>query len=633
MSASDEILAFARCLYSKGDIVEWRAIKTPSVESGYCLAEELKDQEAILDKLNAAGMNIYVGANPRREKWLKGDASVDICRTIFVDFDGLDDTKDYDMQALDRIRQAGLPMPTMRVFSGHGVHCYWRLLAKTTPIEWSEAQARMIATLGSDRTIKNPERIMRLPGFENVKQEQKAPCFILDADCKKVCDITDLLDHCVAEIPPVPDSPTPVMTQKYPLLETKARAMLYAAKWPGCVEGERNNTAYLHACQMVNDFKVPEDETLDILKQWNAYNTPPLPDAELLTSLKSAVKGAKNPPGCKLADRPRKSMFVAPACSGATTSEAGGQVKSSVPETRSGEEPSTELWGLLESQMSGAYTNLSWPWEKLTEFGQCLTPATRTIIVGGTGGSKSLAILQALRLWVNDKIKCAVLELERGRDFHLARVLAQQAGIAELTKPKWVKANPDVATQLFQEHKDYLDKMGKAIHTVDRTFTIVQAAEWVEKQVAEGCRIIVLDPVTALTRGKESWLDDEMFISRIEKASRSSGASLICVTHPKKGGTSSPDVDNIAGGAAWARFPDAVIWLESHEPKVSKIRADCGTDEQTHNRTVWLLKTRSGEGEHVRLAYRFQTGKEESDTGALTLKELGIIVKGKKNGS
>ena len=43
-----------------------------------------------------------------------------------------------------------------------------------------------------------------------------------------------------------------------------------------------------------------------------------------------------------------------------------------------------------------------------------------------------------------------------------------------------------------------------------------------------------------------------------------------------------------------------------------------------------LLKTRSGEGEHLRLAYRFETGKHEQDIGALTLRELGILVKTKK---
>jgi hypothetical protein len=288
------------------------------------------------------------------------------------------------------------------------------------------------------------------------------------------------------------------------------------------------------------------------------------------------------------------------------------------------------LWGLLESQMSGKYVNLDWPWPMLTNFGQCLTPATRTILVGGTGASKSLAILQALRYWVENGIKCAVLELERGRDFHLSRALAQKVGIADLTKSKWVKENPVLTTKAWHDNKDFLDQMGKSIHTIDRTFTIVHAAEWVERQVAEGCRIIVVDPVTALSRGKESWIEDEAFISRIEKASRASGASLICVTHPKKGFTHSPDIDNIAGGAAWARFPDAVLWLESHEPKTSKIRTDLGSCEYTHNRTLWLLKTRSGEGEHVRLAYQFQTGKEEFDSGALILKEFGPIMKTKK---
>ena len=123
-----------------------------------------------------------------------------------------------------------------------------------------------------------------------------------------------------------------------------------------------------------------------------------------------------------------------------------------------------------------------------------------------------------------------------------------------------------------------------------------------------------------------------MLLARTEQTVRKSGMVAIFVLHPKKGGRRRPTrprqsprrrgvAEGIAGFGGVA---------ESHEGKKLPIRTSCGTDEQKHNRTVYVLKARSGEGENTRLAYKFQTGKDQGDTGALTLRELGLIVRRKK---
>lgn len=613
---AEQVLSYARCLYNRGDIVEWRAIGGGRVESGWVLAEELSKQVDMFSGHNQSGLNIYVGANPRSEAGKRSDANVKTFQTVFVDFDHMDnrDGESLDEQACSRIENAGLPAPTLRVFSGHGIHAYWRLLTALSPEQWVDTQERLIATLDTDRVIKNPERIMRLPGFRNVKDPTKpVDCFVLSADPKHVVDVSDLLDHCKS-VTVQPAACRPKVLGRPPMLEAYGRAMLYAAKWQPCSEGERNSEAYRHACQLVNDFSLGEDDAWGIVSGWNQTNVPPLPESELRKAFDDAKKYAKRVPGSKLVET------------------RSPQRRIPMPATSPIVDPASELGDLIESQIDGRYTNIAWPWPVLTDMGQCLTPQTRTVLVGGAGASKSLAVLQAVAMWVESGIKCAVLELERSRDFHLARVLAQRVGVADLTKPKWVRENAETARRYFADHREYLNLIGGAIHTVPRTFTVDHAAEWAEARIADGCRVIVLDPVTALTRGKDCWADDEQFVSRLEKAARGSGTSVVCVTHPKKGGSSLPDIDNLAGGAAWSRFPDAVIWLESHDMRVSTIRTVCGTDEQEYNRTVWLLKTRSGDGEHLRLAYRFQTGKAQRDTGALTLTELGVVMKTKKKG-
>jgi hypothetical protein len=293
-------------------------------------------------------------------------------------------------------------------------------------------------------------------------------------------------------------------------------------------------------------------------------------------------------------------------------------------------DPASELGAQIEAQIDGRFVNIPWPWAWLTGLVQGLTPGSRLGIVGAGGASKSFMVTQALAVWLERGIKVAVLELERSRAFHLSRVLAQRTSVADLTRSDWVRENPETVRHLFAEHREFLNRIGEAIYTVPRQLTTSQGAEWIEQRAAEGFRIVIADPVTSLVCRGDPWIEHEQFLARTEQAVRASGASLIVITHPRKGGGGLPDLDNIAGGAAWARSLDSVIWLESHDAKVSRIKTPCGSDEQSHNRTLYLLKTRSGEGENMRLAYRFETGKEPGAKGALVLTELGPILKTRK---
>jgi len=211
-------------------------------------------------------------------------------------------------------------------------------------------------------------------------------------------------------------------------------------------------------------------------------------------------------------------------------------------------DPASELGAQIEDQIAGRFVNIAWPWPWLTGLVQGLTPGSRLGLVGAGGASKSFAITQSLAVWIERGIKVAVLELERSRSFHLNRILAQRTNIADLTRSDWVREHPDTVRRLFAEHREFLNHIGESIYTVPNQFTISQGAEWVEQRAAQGFRIIIIDPTTALMRQGDPWVEDEKFLSRVEQAVRMSGASLIVVTHPKKGGGRLPDLDNVAGG-------------------------------------------------------------------------------------
>jgi hypothetical protein len=88
------------------------------------------------------------------------DSDVESCSTLFIEWD--DRPIEWQLIAWQEL---GLPEPTAQVFTGGAsVHNYWALEAPMDPTEWRVLQSRLIDLAGSDEKLKNPSRLMRLPG-------------------------------------------------------------------------------------------------------------------------------------------------------------------------------------------------------------------------------------------------------------------------------------------------------------------------------------------------------------------------------------------------------------------------------------------------------------------------------------
>jgi hypothetical protein len=106
----------------------------------------------------------YFGVNPRCSP--KGDSlHIREARWLFAD---LDHTKEYP--------QVGLPDPNILVNSGGGLHAYFLLSASTQDIgQWKSVESRLVAAIGADPAVKDPARIMRVPGTHNHKPDYRTP--------------------------------------------------------------------------------------------------------------------------------------------------------------------------------------------------------------------------------------------------------------------------------------------------------------------------------------------------------------------------------------------------------------------------------------------------------------------------
>jgi integrase len=181
----NDLRYYSDIIFETGDIVELRLLGKDNPIKLWRLAKDLPGMFEELLRYNRQGYNIYAGVNPRRADGKSGDKNVLFARCLFADFDDIlpIDGCGPSEFVLMRIEEADLPNPTLVIYSGHGVHTYWRLKKPIEDLDkWKQLQERLITAIGSDKSIKNPERIMRIPGFLNVKKKPYTECFIIYTD-------------------------------------------------------------------------------------------------------------------------------------------------------------------------------------------------------------------------------------------------------------------------------------------------------------------------------------------------------------------------------------------------------------------------------------------------------------------
>ncbi len=194
---------------------------------------------------------------------------------------------------------------------------------------------------------------------------------------------------------------------------------------------------------------------------------------------------------------------------------------------------------------------------------------------------------------------------------------------ADLFDNAWVEAHPVESRTAAAAHATTLDEFGRCIFAApDKQVTLSDLAEWVESRVKAGCEIIAIDPITAAEQTAKPWIADCEFLLRVKTAIRVTGARLILVTHPKKGRKSAVGLDELAGGAAWARFTHSVLWMQAYRPpKRVAVRTGFGLADIEVTRAILISKARNGRGAGLNIAYDFEGS-------SLTFSEIGIIARG-----
>jgi hypothetical protein len=281
-----------------------------------------------------------------------------------------------------------------------------------------------------------------------------------------------------------------------------------------------------------------------------------------------------------------------------------------------------DLDQFLEDTISGKRCCVSLPWSAVHRQSRALFNDTITVLCGSAGCSKSYAVLQMLRHWYDIGVKAAAFELEENRAYHLSRALAQESETSDLMDDEWVRACPEETRRLRDVHRPIMDAMAGMIYAApDKQVNYAQLVDWTRKRAAEGCRVIVIDPVTAVSPEKDVWRADSEFIFELKAITRQYQCSIVLVTHPRKGRGGSMGLDDMAGGAAFNRFTQTVLWLEAPTKlKCSIVVGPTGRFEVKCNRMIHVFKCRNGPGSGTIVGMMW-------DGKSLKLAEQGIVIK------
>lgn len=134
--------------------------------------------------------NAFISPRGKRSYGKKKD-NVTVLKNIFMDLDVLEKT-DYDIvtahiEILQLVQQGVIPMPTMIICSGRGLHLYWSIGAyKATTsliayyIKLTKCLYDKLKYLGADKSkITDYSAVLRLPGTVNSRNNSR--CYVVES--------------------------------------------------------------------------------------------------------------------------------------------------------------------------------------------------------------------------------------------------------------------------------------------------------------------------------------------------------------------------------------------------------------------------------------------------------------------
>lgn len=307
---------------------------------------------------------------------------------------------------------------------------------------------------------------------------------------------------------------------------------------------------------------------------------------------------------------------------GATGNEIQSQLVRLINESSLTHSPSQCVQERIKKIHSGDYVAVPFTnFRLLSGATRALLPGTITMLISEPGVGKSWFLLQQCWEMINNGVDARIFMLEEDKAFYLQRALAQMAGRAELTDPEYIHLNGVQVNAFYEKHRQQLDVLARHLTAYgSRQLTYNDVEDWCHEQAARGARVLIIDPITAAFTSQQPWLADQAFILKTKEVAEKYGLSIILSTHPRIGALGKPSLSGLAGGSAFSRFSQTVLWMQKHQSPVKVIYCDIRGINHTEEiiRTISIKKARNGHGDGISIAIKL-------NLNTLRMEELGAI--------
>lgn len=223
--------------------------------------------------------NVYFGVFSRIRKSGKAEAC-STTRALFADFDFKGITLNERLNEVQiRIKNANLPVPSILVNSGNGIHVYWLLKERADSEALGILKAISRAT-GSDPRVAEKARIMRLPYTFNVK-DPATPlwCEVVQADYSLKYDLSVFYEALRDYIRDTKKEPSKGDCEAFRGIQVDKPCVAKMLK--GVCEGERN-FALGRITKYLQVKGYTKQKAKEVVLAWNRLNNPPEAERKLL---------------------------------------------------------------------------------------------------------------------------------------------------------------------------------------------------------------------------------------------------------------------------------------------------------------------------------------------------------------
>jgi hypothetical protein len=138
------------------------------------------------------------------------------------------------------------------------------------------------------------------------------------------------------------------------------------------------------------------------------------------------------------------------------------------------------------------------------------------------------------------------------------------------------------------------------------------------EQCEAGAKVLGVDPITAIYTGDSRSVEDTAFVTQAAAILNRYGARLVIVTHPRGGGNGKRPAssDDLAGGRAFSRLTQCVLWVHVHKPAKDFFCKDLfGEAFVKCNRSIFIAKSRNGPGGGLTIAFNLGTNVRFTEHG------------------